>query len=489
MRHGTFWIVLRTRESPLPNGRDLAAGTYLELRADTIDEQCISTLGTGLPWRRVYSLRSQAEGGGFDGSDEERHARLIAAAAHFDLVDLELARDLRPRVLNAIPPERRVVSWSGPGVGRAELSRLHRRMLQHPAALYRLVPHVRCASEALEVLRFLRALRRADTFAYADGHAGFWTRALAPRFGAPLVPAELDGAGSWAQLGLDYGLPALPAIDQLYGIVGSSVLHSLSPRIHNAGFRALKHPAVFVPFVEDEFEPFWRAFCTDGALDDLGLQLNGLTVGAPHKRVASELTSSRASIVERAASSNLLVRRIAGWFGGSTDPLSALPVLRRRGCDVRGRSVAVIGCGGSGRSIAAALARAGSCVTLVNRTPERGRHAALRLGVPFVPLADFAPGGFPIVINATPVGRANREMPFDPGELGPDGAVVDLVCADETTALVTTARAANLVAIDGREVLAAQVRGQFRAMIGLRLPDPALQAAAAERPRLAAATT
>src|SRR5437870_5073160 len=41
--------------------------------------------------------------------DRERRARLIDAAGHYDLVSLE-PRDLVPRVLDAVAPERRVIS-------------------------------------------------------------------------------------------------------------------------------------------------------------------------------------------------------------------------------------------------------------------------------------------------------------------------------------------------------------------------------------------
>jgi 3-dehydroquinate dehydratase/shikimate dehydrogenase len=493
---GIFWLAVHRRESTVPDAASFSTRPYLELRADTLGDPCaavFSATASGLG-PRVYCLRSRSEGGSFDGSPDERTARLIAAAAHFDLIDLELDRDLHPRVMAAVPGPRRVVSWSGPAAGLDELCRVHCRMLETPAALYRLVPRVVSATEAFDVLRFLHRAARIDTIAYADGPAGFWTRLLAPRFGAPLVMADVDAGSprtegpragadigdiSWRRLQQDYGLPALPALDEVNGIVCATALRSLSPRLHNAGYRTLGRAALFVPFVQPEFAPFWRVFGAGRGLEEIGLRLNGLTVAAPHKGAAADSASSCAPIVRRADSSNLLLRRGDRWFGSSTDPMSVLPLLCRDGRTVRGRRVAVIGCGGSGRSIAAALHAAGAWVTLVNRHPGRGRDAAARLGLPFVPLADFAPGGFSIVVNATPIGRGSLDgpdgsaLPFEPRDLGPTAAVVDLVCTDRTTALVTAARAARLATIDGRDVLAAQVGRQFRAMTGGELPADA----------------
>jgi 3-dehydroquinate dehydratase / shikimate dehydrogenase len=498
-----FWLVVHRRDSLMPDAGAFDTRPYLELRADRLDDPGAAVLAataSGLG-PTVYCLRSRAEGGRFDGSAEEREARLIAAAARFDLVDLELARDLQAEVLAAVPVARRVVSWSGAAVGLDELSRLHRSMLQTPAALYRLVPRVRCASEALEVLRFLHRIARTDTIAYADGSAGFWTRLLAPRFGAAVVVADVDAGGdgtadargelddvaagdvSWTRLQRDYGLPALPLLREVNGILGATALRSLSPRLHNAGYRTLHRGALFVPFVQQEFEPFWRVFGEGRGLDEIGLRLNGLTVGAPHKGAAAVAAASCAPIVTRSNSSNLLMHRDDRWFGSSTDPMSVLPLICQDGRRVRGARVAVIGCGGSGRSIAAALDAAGARVTLVNRHRGRGHDAAARLGLPFVPLDDFTARGFSVVVNATPIGRrgdrggvaSRRDLPFEPGDLDPAAAVVDLVCADETTALVAAARAAQLVTVDGHDVLAAQVSRQFRAMTGAELPRDVLK--------------
>jgi shikimate 5-dehydrogenase len=48
---------------------------------------------------------------------------------------------------------------------------------------------------------------------------------------------------------------------------------------------------------------------------------------------------------------------------------------------------------------------------------------------------------------------------------------VDLVYADETTALVASAKARGATVIDGREVLMIQVMRQFARMTGCAMPE------------------
>jgi shikimate 5-dehydrogenase len=143
----------------------------------------------------------------------------------------------------------------------------------------------------------------------------------------------------------------------------------------------------------------------------------------------------------------------------------------------------VIGSGGAGRAAAVGLQRAGALTVLVNRTVETGLRVAEALRVPFEPLADFDPGRWDIVVNATSLGHgADDELPFDPAALAPGAAVIDLVYGERPTVLLERVLAQgatgvrdlvavpDLVAVDGREVLLFQAVDQFRLMTGRELP-------------------
>ncbi|MGH8489773.1 MAG: hypothetical protein ACREXS_13130, partial [Gammaproteobacteria bacterium] len=113
----------------------------------------------------------------------------------------------------------------------------------------------------------------------------------------------------------------------------------------------------------------------------------------------------------------------------------------------------------------------GAEVSLVNRGKARGHSAARRLGLPFVPLADFAPAGFDLIVNATPLGREPDECPFDAGRARHDTVIADFVYRSFPTRVAAVAGARGLRVIDGHEILGVQVREQFRRLTGHPWPD------------------
>jgi 3-dehydroquinate dehydratase / shikimate dehydrogenase len=110
---------------------------------------------------------------------------------------------------------------------------------------------------------------------------------------------------------------------------------------------------------------------------------------------------------------------------------------------------------------------------LVNRGLARGRYAAQLLRMPFVPLAEFSPRGFPVVVHATPL---SAKPVFDVDDLPDGAAVLDMVYAPEDTALAAAARARGLTVVDGWDMLLADASCQFRLMTGRQMPIPRARA-------------
>ncbi len=449
---------------------------WLEVRADLLGDIDPDRLRHHFPGQLLYSLRSRAEGGQFEGSSRQRRDRLLRAARQYDLIDLEGERDLLPELLAAISPYKRLISWHGHLLDAEELSARFERLSTVEARLYKLILKAARVGDELAPLRLLRSLGRSDTLAYAIGQMGFWSRLVAPYLGAPMVFGLLaedrrtQGEPTISQLIEDYRLPALMPLNELYGIVGNPVSHSLSPRLYNAAFRALGYPALYVPFQVQSFADFWHEVVDGETLLSLGMPLRGLTVVSPHKEAALAVAGPKCPMVRRAGSSNILFWMNGTWTAETTDPEGVLLILRERGIPVKRKRAAVVGCGGAGRPVAAALDQAGAEVTLVNRGSERGQLAVSLLGLPFVPLSELKVDGFSIVVHATPVGRDDNQLPFAIDRLSEDAVVVDLVYGSKPTPLVTGTRSLGRVAIEGREVLLTQVLHQFQLMTGRHMP-------------------
>jgi 3-dehydroquinate dehydratase/shikimate dehydrogenase len=228
---------------------------------------------------------------------------------------------------------------------------------------------------------------------------------------------------------------------------------------------------LFVPLHVNSFAEFWPEFVLSKTLDALGFPINGMTVASPHKEEALQAATNISAMARQADAANILVRNNGWWNADTTDPDVVYAARSHPSVNVREKRAAVIGCGGAGRAIAAALVESGAGVTLINRGAERGEHAAALLGLQYVPLPDFDAHGYDIVVNATPVGRDTDEIPFRFERLNNDAVVIDLVYGSRPTPLVGGTRARRQVAIDGRDVLLTQVRHQFRMMTGRQMPE------------------
>jgi len=462
---------------PGPDGAELRAlaarADSLEIRADLVGDLDVSWLRQHFSGTLVYTLRSAREGGQFTGDRAQRHARLAAAARGYDHVDLEWATDVTTELLAAVPAGRRRLSRHvgrlGEATGGAELTEVLDRMTATPAALYVLSIDADTAEDAVVVLSLLAMARRSDLTAYATGLPGLFTRILAPRLGAPVVFAGLGtatqaGLPTLAELQTDYGFPELAPVQGLYGIVSPSLRPSAWARLHNHAYRTLGLPAIFLPFATQDLRRFWHTLIP--ALDAVSLPLRGMTVCTPFKEPVLDLVERTTAAAVHCGAGNIVWREGHEWVADATD-VCVVAALAAMGVELSGRRAAVVGCGAAGRNIAAALTLRGAEVVLVNRSEDRGGFAAQLLGLPFVPLAEFSPAGFALLVHATPV--TDRAL-FSLAGLPSDAAVLEMVPAHTTTPLIAEARARGLLAVDGWQVLAIEGDLHLQLMTGAVMP-------------------
>ena len=462
-------LIATLLDPPSTDGAELTALSdaveWLEVRADVVGDIDPDWLRSHFKGRLLYALRTA-------GDSLNRPQRLKTAARFYDRIELESGTDLSEELLQIVSPEKRLISYYGSVSNLSELSDRFEQIASVPAAVYKIPTDAKTIAEEFLPLSLLKSLNRSDTIAYSNGPLGFWNRILALHVGSPAIFGLVTGGSVTAmepaigKLIADYGLPEVNVGRELFAIIGNPIFHSLSPRLHNASYRAMDYPALFVPLRVESFEEFWREFVRSRKLDEFGLPINGMTVASPHKEKAVVTAKQVSEMARQTEAANILVRNNGWWTADTTDPDVVYTASRDHSVSVKEKRAAVIGCGGAGRAIAAALVESGAGVTLINRGADRGEHAAALLGLPYTPLRDFDAEGYDIVVNATPVGRDTDEVPFELAQLSDDAVVIDLVYGSRPTPLVGTTRARRQVAIDGRDVLVTQVRHQFRLMTG-----------------------
>ncbi|MCH7791522.1 MAG: type I 3-dehydroquinate dehydratase, partial [Planctomycetes bacterium] len=305
---------LRDADEAKRAGADLVEWRVDEVfhgEGDDHGTQRVERLVARSPLPCIVTCRPTWEGGSYDGDDAARVAlfeRLGTSDNPPRYIDVELAaytrsENLRRKVNLAVdhPEQRRDVHTSlilsiHDFDGRpADLSRRLLTMRDELAArVTKVAFRARSLRDNLELFD-LPAQQGRPTIALGMGEFGTLSRVLAPKFGGFLTFASLRPAEATA--------PGQPTVDELlnlyrfreigpgtrvYGVMGHPLGHSLSPRVHNAGFAQRGIDAVYLPMPivgAPDPETSYASFkATLGELvDHTGLDFEGASVTLPHK--------------------------------------------------------------------------------------------------------------------------------------------------------------------------------------------------------------
>ena len=256
------------------------------------------------------------------------------------------------------------------------------------------------------------------------------------------------------------GLPLpLTGRTALFAILGDPIAQAGSPMLFNAAFRRRGWPAVLVPMhVTAE-----ALATTLRGLRGIG-NLRGLVLTTPHKTAALDLVDSLGPEAQLVGSINAIhCGRGDHWHGENFDGLGCLLGLKTAGHHVTGKRVLIVGTGGAGRAVAAAIARESPAhLRLYDRDVARAAQFCADLGTAYAKVRTDVgapdPSSFDVVINCTPLGMADVPgMAIDPDKLVVGTLVVDLVIEPELTGLLQAAQAKDCVVQPGWRTLQGQV--------------------------------
>lgn len=400
-------------------------------------------------------------------------------------------------------------------------------------AVHKIAFRARSVRDNLELFDLLGE-RDRPTIALAMGEEGLLSRVLAPKFGgfltfASLRPQEATAPGqpTVEELLGEYRFREIGPATKVYGVVGWPVAQSLSPLVHNAGFRtrdergAPLHDGAYIPLpVPPEWEHFKATMLA--LLDHPRLDFCGASVTIPHKEHALRLARDERWEIEPLASrigaaNTIVIEREPakgsngeGVSGGSaprrvrvlnTDAPAVAKCLERAMGGIKGRRIALLGAGGVAAAAATALVDEGATVVIHNRTLARAEALASRVRDAMAEGAR-ALGGKVVAaawekrcgscceafINCTPLGMrgggAESESPLPEGELehaAPGTVVMDTVYNPPRTPVIVSALENNLPTVDGVSMFVAQAEAQFRAWTGRAAPGGLFERLVRER--------
>jgi shikimate dehydrogenase len=242
---------------------------------------------------------------------------------------------------------------------------------------------------------------------------------------------------------------------RLYGTIGDPIRQLRATAVMSQVFAAVGANAVWLPF---EGGPELLPLMLDalGKLRNLG----GFTVTIPHKTAILPLLGRATKRAQASGSVNLVKRDTDGVLAGDiVDGTGFVAGMEAFGHKLRGASVWLVGLGGAGGAIAAALCEAGVGRLLVSELNDARADAALaRLTrhYPEIPVAstDTPPKGIHFAINATPLGlRPNDPLPFDPMQLDSHVVIAEVIMSPVDTPLLLRARTHGRRIHHGRHML------------------------------------
>lgn len=492
-----------------------AGADLVEYRIDTFaDTTNLDLLVYDSPLPCILTCRSLAEGGQCDLSDEERIKLLESSnstSPRYIDVELQTFRKLSsPAQVGGIA----LILSSHDFTGRPDrLYNLIAEMNASPANVAKIVWTARTIRDNIEAFEILLS-RQKPTIALCMGEAGIISRILAKKFGAFLTFASLSKSAETApgQISIHdmkrlYRWDALNPATKVFGVVGSPVMHSMSPAIHNAAFEKIDFDGVYVPLLVNPGYESFKAFM-ESFLAFAPLNLSGLSITIPHKENALRYLKEKGGKIDPLAESigalNTIVidhqpstinyQRSTTLSGFSTDYsaildsiTTKLAITREQLKDYR---VAILGAGGTGRTAVAALANYGATVVIYNRTHERAQALAEEFNgrsgkVVAAKWEKICDSCCQIFINTTSVGMHPQSdaSPIDglDVQFSPDTLVFDTIYTPIKTKLLQTAQAAGAPIISGVEMFVRQAAAQFEAWTHKSAPLDLMRAVVEKR--------
>lgn len=403
------------------------------------------------PW--IATCRTAAEGGKHRGTVEER-ARVLRSAidAGAAYVDVEL------REFHAIAARLRIPPGVGTIVSLHDFTsasppapaKIYRRLRATGATVVKYAYPARDASDVDRCRIFLKHARedRQRAIAVALGEAGEASRVLYRVWGGwgMFAAAEPGAAAAPGQITVRelrtvYRAHRLTPSTRVYGVIGMPVSQSKGVYVHNALFGTRSR--VYTRFAVSDLRRFMRT---------VALWLSGFSVTLPHKEAVMRSLDEIEPRARAIGAVNTVIRTEKGLSGFNTDAPAAIDAIEKHG-SVRGRTVVIIGYGGSARAIAFEAARRGGMVVVVGRNEHRARALARAIGVRYAALDELPALRPDILVNATPVGMVPHvhRAPVQLAGIRPD-IVMDAVYNPPVTALLKAARRTGATIVSGTEM-------------------------------------
>ncbi len=250
----------------------------------------------------------------------------------------------------------------------------------------------------------------------------------------------------------------------IYGIIGSPLGHSLSPRLHNWAFKQLDYAGTFTawPLEKSQLANFIIAMRT--------LHISGACVTIPHKESIIPFLDEISPRAKSVGAVNTLYWQGDKLCGENTDVHGfKLPLLKYK----LPQSALILGAGGAARAVIMGLKELGvTQIRISNRNAEKASNLAQIFCIDTVPWDEREQVQANWIINTTPLGMQGSYEELSPydfstmGQIAKDTIAYDLVYNPLQTKFLREAKQAGLIAQDGLDMFVGQALRQMQLWTG-----------------------
>jgi len=229
-------------------------------------------------------------------------------------------------------------------------------------------------------------------------------------------------------------------MEKHFAVIGDPIEHSLSPRMHNAGYEALQIDAEYQRF---HVEPCHLPEAVEG-LCVLGF--SGWNVTLPHKETIIPLLDTLTPEAKRAGAVNTVKIHEGQRIGHNTDGDGFIRSVEGNLNGFKGKKAVLLGAGGASKGIALALAAHGMHVHILNRTPEKATALAelIQQWGGTATSGEFAPGDWikdaDLLVQTTSLGLQGEPFPFSMQGISDQAHVVDILVTPRDTDFLKDAK-------------------------------------------------
>ncbi len=454
-----------------------------ELRVDFLDQSEILSL-RDFPRRAkipcILTVRRKADGGLFTGGEGARmtiFARGLAFASsdsskNFAYVDLEddfdasgieeAARVFNIRIIRSLHTNKNIKNIA------EKINDIKQCEMDIP----KLAIQTHSLEDTRRIFNAAKKIEEEDFILTGMGPYGLSTRILANKINSHIVytfspeyikknklEKELIDPVTLQEL---YDFKNINDETKIFGVAGSDVNLSLSPQIHNKGFKQKKLNSVYIPISTPNTKEL-----LDFAEE---LKIQGLSITVPYKTEIIKNINSITDDANSAGAVNTILLENKKWKGYNTDIDGFQQALTEflGEDDLSKYKIAIIGAGGAAKAVARVVNALKGTACIFNRTAENARNIAEQYKFKWAilnvvntkELVKYSD----LIIQTTVAGMEPNieEDPLSFYTFNGKEKVFELIYRPETTKLLSRARAAGCQVCNGFKMLEYQAVYQFK---------------------------